>query len=270
MAKIDLTSQEWCDLIFEGRNKDYGAYKMRARAARRLNFSVVLVIVIAAVGFSIPRLITMVTPEKKEVMTEVTTLSQLEEPEVKQEEVQKVQPVAPPPPALKSSIKFTAPVIKKDEEVADEDQMKSQEELTESKVTISIADVQGTDEEGGVLVEDLKQVVTEAPVEEEVFDMVEQAPQFPGGPAELMAWLGKNIRYPVIAQENGIQGRVICQFVVGSDGSVRDIKVMRGVDPSLDKEAIRVIQSMPKWIPGRQNGKAVSVRYTLPVTFKLQ
>ena len=270
MAKIDLTSQEWCDLIFEGRNKDYGAYKMRARAARRLNFSVVLVIVIAAVGFSIPRLITMVTPEKKEVMTEVTTLSQLEEPEVKQEEVQKVQPVAPPPPALKSSIKFTAPVIKKDEEVADEDQMKSQEELTESKVTISIADVQGTDEEGGVLVEDLKQVVTEAPVEEEVFDMVEQAPQFPGGPAELMAWLGKNIRYPVIAQENGIQGRVICQFVVGSDGSVRDIKVMRGVDPSLDKEAVRVIQSMPKWIPGRQNGKAVSVRYTLPVTFKLQ
>ena len=270
MAKIDLTSQEWCDLIFEGRNKDYGAYKMRARAARRLNFSVVLVIVIAAVGFSIPRLITMVTPEKKEVMTEVTTLSQLEEPEVKQEEVQKVQPVAPPPPALKSSIKFTAPVIKKDEEVADEDQMKSQEELTESKVTISIADVQGTDEEGGVLVEDLKQVVTEAPVEEEVFDMVEQAPQFPGGQAELMSWLGKNIRYPVIAQENGIQGRVICQFVVGSDGSVRDIKVMRGVDPSLDKEAIRVIQSMPKWIPGRQNGKAVSVRYTLPVTFKLQ
>ena len=270
MAKVDLTSQEWCDLIFEGRNKDYGAYKMRARAARRLNFSVVLVIVIAAVGFSIPRLITMVTPEKKEVMTEVTTLSQLEEPEVKQEEVQKVQPVAPPPPALKSSIKFTAPVIKKDEEVADEDQMKSQEELTESKVTISIADVQGTDEEGGVLVEDLKQVVTEAPVEEEVFDMVEQAPQFPGGQAELMSWLGKNIRYPVIAQENGIQGRVICQFVVGSDGSVRDIKVVRSLDPSCDKEAVRVIQSMPKWIPGRQNGKAVSVRYTLPVMFRLQ
>ena len=270
MAKIDLTSREWCDLIFEGRNKEYGAYKMRARAPRRLTFSVILVVVIALVGFSIPKLITMVTPEKKGVMTEVTTLSQLEEPEVKQEEVQKVQPVAPPPPALKSSIKFTAPVIKKDEEVTDEDEMKSQEELTESKVTISIADVKGTDEEGGVDIADLKQVVTEAPVEEEVFDMVEQAPQFPGGPAELMAYLSKNIRYPVIAQENGISGRVICQFVVSSDGSVRDIKVMRGVDPSLDKEAVRVIQSMPKWIPGRQNGKAVSVRYTLPVTFRLQ
>ena len=257
MAKIDLTSQEWCDLIFEGRNKDYGAYKMRARAARRLNFSVVLVIVIAAVGFSIPRLITMVTPEK-------------EEPEVKQEEVQKVQPVAPPPPALKSSIKFTAPVIKKDEEVADEDQMRTQEELTESKVAISIADIQGTDEEGGELVEDLKQVVTEAPVEEEVFNMVEQAPQFPGGQAELMAYLSKNIHYPVIAQENGIQGSVVCQFVVGSDGSIRDIVVARSLDPSCDKEAVRVIQSMPKWIPGRQNGKAVSVRYTLPVRFRLQ
>ena len=105
---------------------------------------------------------------------------------------------------------------------------------------------------------------------EEIFDMVEQAPQFPGGTAELMSWLGKNIRYPVIAQENGIQGRVICQFVVGSDGSVRDIKVMRGVDPSLDKEAVRVIQSMPKWRPGYHEGRAVSVRYTLPITFRLQ
>lgn len=270
MAKIDLTSREWCDLIFEGRNKEYGAYKMRARAPRRLTFSVILVIVIALVGFSIPKLITMVTPEKKEVMTEVTTLSQLEEPEVKQEEVKTVQPVAPPPPALKSSIKFTAPVIKKDEEVADEDQMKSQEELTESKVTISIADVKGNDEEGGELIEDLKQIVTEAPAEEQVFDMVEQKPQFPGGEAEMMAWLHNNIRYPVIAQENGVQGRVICQFVVGSDGSIRDIKVARGVDPSLDKEAVRVIGAMPKWIPGRQNGKAVSVRYTLPVMFRLQ
>ncbi len=270
MAKIDLTSQEWCDLIFEGRNKDYGAYKMRARSARRLNFSVVLVIVIALVGFSIPKLITMVTPEKKEVMTEVTTLSQLEEPEVKQEEVQKVEPVTPPPPALKSSIKFTAPVIAKDEEVTDEDEMKSQEELTESKVTISIADVQGTDEEGGELIEDLKVAVTEAPVEEQVFEIVEQQPEFPGGAGERNAFIQKNLRYPAIAQENGVQGRVVCQFVVGSDGSIRDIVVVRSLDPSCDKEAIRVIKSMPKWIPGRQNGKPVSVKFTLPILFKLQ
>ncbi|OUP07489.1 energy transducer TonB [Mediterranea sp. An20] len=270
MAKLDLTSREWCDLIFEGRNKEYGAYKMRARAPRRLTFSVILVIVIALVGFSIPKLITMVTPEKKEVMTEVTTLSQLEEPEVKQEEkVQEVRPVESPPPALKSSIKFTAPVIKKDEEVADEDEMKSQEELTESKVTISIADVKGNDEEGGQLLEDLKQIVTEAPEEEQVFDMVEQKPQFPGGDAEMMAWLSKNLHYPPIAAENGTQGVVVCQFVVGSDGTIRDVKVMRSLDPSCDKEAVRAIMSMPKWLPGRQNGKAVAARFTLPVRFKL-
>ena len=272
MAKIDLTSAEWCNLIFEGRNKAYGAYAMRAHAARRLNFAMVLVIVIALVGFSIPTLIKMATPEKKEVMTEVTTLSQLDEPEVKQEELKQVQPVAPPPPALKSSIKFTAPVIKKDEEVADEDEMKSQEELNETKVTISIADVVGNDEEHGQDIADLKQIVTEAEPEEEekVFEMVEQQPQFPGGMQELMNYIRDNLRYPVIAQENGTQGRVIVGFVVGSNGKIRDVKVLRSVDPYLDKEAVRVVESMPSWIPGRQNGQAVSVKYTLPIQFKLQ
>ena len=105
---------------------------------------------------------------------------------------------------------------------------------------------------------------------DKVFDMVEQMPQFPGGPSELMKYIADHMKYPTIAQENGTQGRVTCQFVVGSDGSVRDVKVLRGVDPYLDKEAIRVIKSMPKWIPGKQNGKAVSVKYTVPIIFKLQ
>lgn len=95
--------------------------------------------------------------------------------------------------------------------------------------------------------------------------MVEQMPQFPGGQAEMMQFISKNMKYPTIAQENGTQGRVTCQFVVGADGKVRDVKVLRGVDPYLDKEAVRVIMSMPKWIPGKQNGKAVSVKYTIPV-----
>lgn len=187
MAKVDLSSLEWCDLIFSGKNKAYGAYKMREDSPRRHNIAVILVIVIALIGFSIPTLIKMATPKQKEVMTEVTTLSQLEEPEVKQEEMKRVEPVAPPPPALKSSIKFTAPVIKKDEEVRDEDEIKSQTELTETKVAISIADVKGNDEANGKDIADLKQVVTQAPEEEEkVFDMVEQMPTFPGGTNELM------------------------------------------------------------------------------------
>ncbi len=271
MAKVDLSSAEWCDLIFNGKNKAYGAYKMREDSPKRHNIAVVLVIVIALIGFSLPTLIKMATPKQKEVMTEVTTLSQLEEPEVKQEEMKRVEPIAPPPPALKSSIKFTAPVIKKDEEVRDEDEIKSQTELTQAKVAISIADVKGNDEANGKDIADLKQVVTQAPVvEEKVFDMVEQMPTFPGGPAELMKYISTHMKYPVAAQENGVQGRVICQFVVGRDGKVRDVTVLKTLDPYCDKEAVRVILSMPNWIPGKQNGQAVAVKYTVPIVFRLQ
>lgn len=270
MAKIDLTSLEWCDLVFIDKNKQYGAYKLRMGSAKRHNIAMLVVLVVALVGFSIPRLIEMAKPEAKEVMTEVTTLSQLDEPEVKQEELKKVEPLAPPPPALKSSIKFTAPVIKKDEEVLEDDELKSQQELTETKVAISIADVTGNDEEHGKDIADLKQVVTQAVEEEKPYEVVEQMPTFPGGPEALMQYISKNLKYPVIAQENGTQGRVICQFVVGKDGSVQDVRVVRSLDPYCDKEAIRVIQSLPKWIPGKQNGRAVPVYYTVPIMFKLQ
>ena len=271
MAKIDLTSQEWCQLIFEGKNQAYGAYKMRANSTKRHNLAMLAVLVIALIGFTIPTLVKLATPKQKEVMTEVTTLSKLAEPEIKQEEMKRVEPVAPPPPALKSSIKFTAPVIKKDEEVHEDNEIKSQEELTSTKVAISIADVKGNDEANGKDIADLKQVVTQAePEPEKVFDMVEQMPTFPGGQQELMSYLGKNIKYPTIAQENGTQGRVIIQFVVERDGSITDVRVARGVDPYLDKEAVRVVKSMPKWIPGKQNGKAVRVKFTVPVMFRLQ
>ncbi len=268
MAKIDLTSSEWCQLIFEGKNQAYGAYKMRANSTKRHNLAMFAVLVIALIGFTIPTLLKLATPKQKEVMTEVTTLSKLEEPEIKQEEMKRVEPVAPPPPALKSSIKFTAPVIKKDEEVHEDNEIKSQEELTSTKVAISIADVKGNDEENGADIADLKQVVTQAePEPEKVFDMVEQ---MPAGMQELMVYLGKNIKYPTIAQENGTQGRVIIQFVVERDGTISDVRVARGVDPYLDKEAVRVVKSMPKWIPGKQNGKAVRVKFTVPVMFRLQ
>ncbi|MCI5681302.1 MAG: energy transducer TonB [Bacteroidales bacterium] len=115
----------------------------------------------------------------------------------------------------------------------------------------------------------------EAPVEEEeeevVFVVVETMPEFPGGQQALFKYLSENVKYPVIAQENGIQGRVICQFVVNKDGAIVDVEVVRsGGDPSLDKEAVRVIKSMPKWNPGKQRGKAVRVKYTVPVNFRLQ
>lgn len=122
---------------------------------------------------------------------------------------------------------------------------------------------------------DIKYVPTNVdepePEEQTIFEVVEKMPEFPnGGQAGLMQYLAKNIKYPPIAQENGTQGRVTCQFVVNKDGSIVDVKVMRGVDPYLDKEAVRVISAMPKWKPGMQRGKPVRVKYTVPVMFRLQ
>lgn len=274
MAKIDLTSREWCDIIFIDKNHAYGAYKMRAESGKRQFWAVILVVILAVLAFSIPVLIRLATPKKTETMTQVTTLSKLDEPEVKQKKMKKVEPDTPPPERLKSTIKFTAPIIKKDADVRPEEEMKSQTQLTENKVTISIADVKGNDEKNGKDIADLKQVVTQKaepePEPEKVFDMVESMPSYPGGQAELMAFLQKNTVYPAMAQENNIQGRVSVQFVVERDGSVTDVHVIRPVDPSLDKEAVRVVKSMPRWVPGKQNGKAVRVKYTVPVMFKLQ
>ena len=114
------------------------------------------------------------------------------------------------------------------------------------------------------------QVVEEEPEEQTIFEVVENMPEFPGGQAALMQYLAKNIKYPTIAQENGTQGRVIVQFVVNKDGSIVDAKVVRSVDPYLDKEALRVINTMPKWNPGMQRGKPVRVKFTVPVMFRLQ
>lgn len=263
---------EWCELIFKDRNKNYGAYKMRRDLGKRQTAALVIVTAVAFAGFTLPRLIRMAIPAQKEEMVEVTQLSALEEPEVKEEILKKVEPVAPPPPALKSTIKFTAPVIKKDEEVHDDDELKSQEELTQTKIQISIADVKGNDELNGKDIADLQEVITQAPEtqKEEPYTMVEQMPLFAGGPAELLRYIAKNLKYPVIAQENGIQGKVILRFVVSAQGFVEEVKVLRSLDPYCDKEAIRVVKSLPQWIPGKQNGRNVPVYYTCPIVFKLQ
>ena len=147
-------------------------------------------------------------------------------------------------------------------------------EVTEEKVITKIDLSSLEDDQSKAQVEAYKpppppkQVVEEAT--EEIFVVVEKQPEFPGGMTALMKFLGDNIKYPVIAQENGIQGRVITNFVVERDGSISDVQIVRGQDPSLDKEAIRVIKTMPKWKPGQQRGKPVRVRFTLPVVFRLQ
>ena len=276
MSKIDLISNDWADIVFEGRNQAYGAYQLRKGTTKRNIWSMVFVALMAALaylGLSAYNSYQEAQKAKFEAEMEASLLEQKKEAKVERKteapKVEKAQVVE----RVKSSIAFTPPVIKKDSEVRPEDELKSQEELLQTKTAIGSFDVKGNDEGAEVL--KAKEIIVqeaEKPKEEEtkVFDVVEQMPSFPGGMGALMQYLSSHIKYPVVAEENGIQGRVICTFVVEKDGSITDARVARSVDPSLDKEAVRVINSMPRWIPGKQNGSAVRVKYTLPVTFKLQ
>ena len=274
MAKIDLTSKDWCELIFKDRNKEYGEYDMRLDTPKRHNLATLIVIVVVILVITLPMLIKFITPEKenKIVVNEVTTLAKLPEAEIKRnEELQPMMKPTTPPPPLKSTIKFTAPVIKKDEEVGEEDEIKSQDELAaRGNVAISIADVKGNDEIDGQDIADFKDFVAPEVEEEEVYIIVEQMPGFPGGEEALLKYISDHIEYPTMAVERGIEGRVTVRFVVNKDGYVQDVTVIRGVHELLDKEAVRVIQSLPRWNPGKQNGVAVAVYYNVPVNFTLQ
>ncbi len=275
MANIDLNSRTWCELVFEGKNQDFGGYVIRQKLGMRHLIAFIVTVLAIAAAFLAPKLF----PEEdknaqaQEEVYDVTTVSMqnVEEQEVEQnEEIEPIE-VAPPPPPLKSSIKFTAPVITEDENVADEEEIKTQDEMQQTTLTISVANVEGVDTEDAQDVADFQEVIAEPEVEEEKpYEAVEQMPQYPGGDAELMKFIYSKIVYPQVAAENGIKGQVILRFVVTKDGSIGDVQVMRSPDPSLTKEAIRVVRSMPRWNPGRQNGVAVPVWFTLPIKFELK
>ena len=276
MAKIDLIDNGWVDLVFEGKNHSYGAYQLRKETGKR---NLMAILVMFAIGVAIAAFVAikgvvenaMKQDVAIEADVELAKLAEKKEAKVEKKEEPKVEKVEVE--KVKSSVKFVPPVIKKDSEVKPEEELKSQEELNKTNTAIGAFDVKGNDEAAGEVLK-AKEVIAqpEPPKEEEtkVFDVVEQMPSFPGGPSALMQYLSSNIKYPVVAEENGVQGRVVCTFVVERDGSITDVRVIRSVDPSLDKEAVRVVKSMPKWIPGKQNGSAVRVKYTVPVTFRLQ
>ena len=277
MAKIDLIDNGWVDLVFEGKNQAYGAYQLRKDTGKRnlkailtmfLAFAIIAAIVVAKVSID-----NYIASQNAAIEADVELQSLAEKKEAKVEKKDEPEPEDIVVEKVKSSVAFTVPEIKKDDEVKEEQEMKSQEELQETNTAIGAFTVEGNDETAGEVLK-AKEVIAEPEppkVEEtKVFDVVEEMPQFPGGQAALMEYLSKNIKYPVVAEENGVQGRVIVQFVVERDGSITDVKVVKSVDPSLDKEATRVVKSMPKWQPGKQNGSAVRVKYTVPVTFRLQ
>ena len=275
MSKIDLIDNSWVDLVFEGKNHDYGAYRLRKGTGKRNLMSIIIVLVsIAVIMFAVWAKVQIenAMPKKVAITTDVelSKLAQKKEAKVERKEPIKVEMEQKVVEKVKSSVKFTAPVIKEDEDVAPEDELKSQDDLAKTAVAIGSFDVKGNDEAAGEVLKAKEVIAQEKPVEEKVFDVVEQMPQFPGGDAALFEYLSNHIKYPTIAEENGVQGRVIVTFVVERDGSITDVKVVKSVDPSLDREASRVVKGMPRWIPGKQNGSAVRVKYTVPVTFRLQ
>ena len=276
MAKLDLISAEWTNLVFEGRNQDYGAYQLRKDTSKRNIWSIIIVALAAVLLYLGLTLHRMAEANRTVENTQAIQLANLEnkkkEAKVEKKEQIKVEPEKTVE-RVKSSVKFTAPVIKKDNLVKEEDEIKL-DEIEKSNKAIGALTVEGNDEVGGEVLQLREQIAAPEPPkpaeENKVHDFVEQMPSFPGGMGALMSWLSQNIKYPVIAAENGVEGRVIVQFVVEKDGSITDVKTAKSVDPSLDKEATRVVSSMPHWIAGRQNGNPVRVKYTVPVTFKLQ
>ena len=282
MAKIDLYDPKWVEMVFAGKNKEYGAYQLRKGTSGR-NIKALLILVIAAAlvgGFLAWKVIEQKQVEEQQAYMEAMELAKLQQ-QAKKEEKKKepVKPKIEPKkeiPVARETQKFTAPVIKKDELVKEENQVKQMDKLDE-KVAVGTENKEGTKDRLAEAVRSDIAVAAPPPppapkpeVSNKVFDVVEEMPHFPGGAAALQAFLSSNTKYPVVAQENGVQGRVIVSFVVERDGSITDVRVVRSVDPSLDREASRVVRSMPRWSPGKQNGSAVRVKYTVPVVFRLQ
>ena len=281
MSKVDLKSKEWCELVFEGRNKAYGAYDLRAKSGRRHLYAIIDIIIgIIVIGIAIGLFLAAQEAIKNSFAVEedlVTELSELKKEEVKkeekkveipQEQKQEIQKVA-----VKASIAFTVPEIV--DQVDESKKLKNQDELNRSNISIASQDYEG-DSKDGINIDDLRdnqtQGGTSAPVEEEakVYNVVEQMPSFPGGEAALLKYVNTHIKYPAIAQEQEISGVVVLRFVVKEDGSVGEVIVQKSLEKHCDEEAVRVVKSLPRFIPGKQQGKAVRVWYTLPVRYSIQ
>ena len=285
MAKnVDLTSKEWRDLVFEGKNQEFGAYQLRKSSDKRHNLAMLYVLiglaVVAAILFSLnmyndyrAEIEAAEAKERAEKMS-AAQLAQMEEVEEVEEEVEEQrfeQPEIEVPQEVLATVQVTQIAIVDAEEVKNE--VMDMEAQKEDNTARGVVNQDGSDDADKFQAV-AEQVVVKEPdpepvKEEEIFVAVEQQPEFPGGTAALMKWLANNVRYPQMALENGISGRVIVKFVVEKDGSVSGVTLVRGVDKDLDREAIRVVKSMPKWQPGKNNGQAVRCYFNLPVNFKL-
>lgn len=275
MAEVTTTTATLDDIVFANRNRAYGAYSLRKTYPKTVWRSVLIGSSLFLLAMASPSIITALTPEEKEeVMVEVD-LMKLPPPPIDPNE-----PPPPPPPPVEvpkvNTVKFLPPEVKADEEVPEEAPPPTVEELKEAVAAEKTQEGDPNAEEVIVAPEEtagptkVEAAVEVEKKEEEIFTVVEQQPEFPGGNAALGQFLQKNLRYPAAASRANVSGRVFVSFVVNSDGSIQDVQVLKGLGFGTDEEALRVVRSMPKWRPGKQSGRPVRVKFNLPINFQLE
>ena len=248
------------EMVFADRHQDYGAFTLRRDYVRGLAIAVVGSLLFFGAAVSIPKVIAMMSGDEEVVAAKKIVDVDLDLfEEEKKEEPPPPPPIEPPPPVKVEVVQFTE-LVASDDPV--EEPPPVMEELVETNV--------GTfNQEGEKIV---APPPPPPPVDEPTFDLasVQEQPEFPGGLEEMYKYLGKNTKYPAMEKDAAIQGKVYIEFVVSSSGAITDVTLKRGVSAGLDKEALRVVKSLPKWSPGKMNGKAVKVRYILPVVYTLK
>lgn len=260
MKKQETTPPQMDEIIFEKRNKMYGAYILRKMYNKEVNKALLLSIAILIAGLAYPLVSSYRTIIHGRAIGDDGPTTYM--PNVKPPAERPVLPTLPPPKDPIVRPRFVAPYVTTDE-VIETTGLPFQEDFTNTPNEPVDLNVGQSDKK--------QTVVIEVPEEkQETIILAEEMPFFPGGDAERLIFLSENIKYPQQATELGIQGTVYLQFVVDSKGNITDVKILRGIGGGCEEEAMRVIKMMPQWHPGRQNGKAVRVLYTMPVNFKLQ
>ncbi|OCX50621.1 energy transducer TonB [Mucilaginibacter sp. PPCGB 2223] len=269
-SKVDIFNPEWLNVVFKGRNQAYGAYELRKENPRNTNKALVIAILCFVFVLASPTIWNKIQGfiPKADQKVKVTDVVLMPPPPLDKQKPPPPPPKEPPKPKV-DQVRFPPPVVKPDNEVREKD--------PPTEKQLEVADPGQKEQKGDPNQEvridepvgnaDVKNV-TEA-TDNQVFTAVEINPEYPGGEAALGKFLQKNIRYPSIAKENNIQGKVYIQFVVERDGSLTDIKVIREPGSGTGDEAVRVLKMSPHWKPGVQNGKPVRVQFTLPVNFSL-
>ncbi len=247
------------DIVFKNRNKEYGSYFLRKNYRKYVIISMIFGFVLIGAVVAYPLINAYINKERliREKQKEVGVKFE----NLKQEEAPPPPPPPPPPEAMVEKVKFTAPVVVEDTTI--EVSMANMDDLNKKVAEAPTEDVE-------VEVRDEGPKVIETPVQAEIFTVVEEQPGYPGGEEARIGYLQQNIKYPEEAKELGIQGKVFVTFVVEVDGTISDVRVLRGIGGGCDEEAIRVVRSMPKWVPGKQRGVPVRVQFNLPIKFTLQ